>query len=138
MFFLFLAELKTSDIWKNAFVMKNSMRFSNHDFDIFSHAFQHESFRSQIPVVWISNDSLKISVNDIFRIKQHYTNVKIFNKHVNFNEKKKLMIVQNFNDFFEIESMKFWFFKIKSHTAFAKFNECCVNNLLWIYNKKWN
>ena len=88
LFFLFLAESKISNIWKKTFVMKNSMKFLNHDFNIFSHVFQHEFFQFSNSVMWISDDLLKISINKIFRIKQRYTNVKIFNKHANFNEKK--------------------------------------------------
>ena len=88
LFFSFFVELKISDIFENAFVNENSMKFLNNDFNIFLHVFQHEFFWFQNPMVWISNDSLKISIDDIFQIKQCYRNVKISNLHINFNKKK--------------------------------------------------
>ena len=118
LFFLFLAEFKTSDTWEKTFVTENSTKFSNYNFNIFSHVFQHGSFWFPNPMMWIPNDLLEISIDEIFWTKQHYTNVKIFNKHANFNEKKKLTIVQNFNKFFEIKSMKFWLLKFQiSHVV---------------------
>ena len=88
LFFSFLVEFKISDTFENTFVNENSMEFLNNDFNIFSHVFQHEFFWFQNPVVWISDDSLKINIDDIFWIKQCYKNVKISYLHANFNEKK--------------------------------------------------
>jgi hypothetical protein len=69
-------------------------------------AFQHESLRIQRPVVWIPDDCLGISDDEISRIKQRYDNVKITNEHAGLDEKGRITIKQIASDFSEVESMK--------------------------------
>ena len=69
-------------------------------------AFQHKSLGVEEPVVWIPDDPLGISNDEISRIRQRYSNMKISNKHASLNGKGKLTIVQGPSGFSEIESMK--------------------------------
>ena len=122
MFFSFFVESKVSDNFKNVFAngRENFIKILNNNFDIFSHAFQHESFWIQKPMVWISNDLLEINIDDISWIEQQYRNAKISNIHAKFDEKGELMIAQDFNGFFEIGSMKRWFLKIQIERTVRK------------------
>ena len=56
-------------------------------------AFQHKSLSVEEPVVWIPDDPLGISNNEISCVRQRYSNMKISNKHVSLNGKGKLTII---------------------------------------------
>ena len=69
-------------------------------------AFQHESLHIQRPMVWIPDDHLGISDDEISRIKQRYGNVRITNEHAGLDGKGRVTITQNASGFSEVESMK--------------------------------
>ena len=69
-------------------------------------AFQHESLRIQRFLVWISDDRLGISNDEISRIKQHYGDLGITNQHAGLDEKGMVTITQTASDFSEVESLK--------------------------------
>jgi hypothetical protein len=57
-------------------------------------------------VVWIPDDRLVISDDEISRIKQRYGNVEITNEHAGLDEKGRVTITQTASGFSEVESMK--------------------------------
>jgi len=69
-------------------------------------AFQHESLRTQRPMVWIPDDHLGISDDEISRIKRRYGNVRITNEHAGLDEKGRVTITQNASAFSEVELRK--------------------------------
>ena len=99
---------ESSSINEIFFNMHSEMKnfTSNERDDLASLTFQHESFRIQRSVIWISDDYFEISDDEILHIKQHYDNVKITNKHADLDEKRRVTITQIISDFSEVESMK--------------------------------
>ena len=69
-------------------------------------AFQHQSLRVEEPVVWIPDDPLGISNDEISHIRQRYSNIKISNRHASLNRMGRLTINQGSGNFSEIESIK--------------------------------
>ena len=59
---------------------------SNERNDLASLTFEYESLRIQRSVMWISDDRLEISDDEISRIKQRYGNVEITNEHADLDE----------------------------------------------------
>lgn len=73
---------------------------------LLSLAFQRGSLRVQRPVVWIPDDRLVISSDEISRVKQLYSNVRISNEYAGLDEKGRLTLTQDTSRFSDIESMK--------------------------------
>ena len=69
-------------------------------------AFQHESLCIKQPIVWIPDDRLGISDDEISRIRRHYSNVRVSNKHASLDGKGSVTITQNSKGFSEVESMR--------------------------------
>lgn len=69
-------------------------------------AFQCRSLSIQRPVVWIPDDRLGISGDEISRINQLYSNVRISNEHAGLDGKGRVTLTQDASRFSEIESMK--------------------------------
>ena len=68
--------------------------------------FQHGSLCVQRPVVWVPDDPLGISDDEISRIKQQYGNVRINNEHANLDEIGRVTITQDAGALSDIEWMK--------------------------------
>ncbi len=99
---------ESSSINEIFFNMHSEMKnfTSNKRDDLASLTFQHESFRIQRSVIWISDDHFEISDDEILHIKQRYNNVRITNEHADLDEKKRVTITQIISDFSEVKSMK--------------------------------
>ena len=69
-------------------------------------AFQHESLCIQKPVIWIPDDRMGISDDEISCTKQQYGNVCISNGHACLYGKGRVIITQDASDPSELESMK--------------------------------
>ncbi len=57
-------------------------------------------------MVWIPDDRLGISNDEISSIKQLYSNVRISNEHAGLDGKGRVTLTQDASKFSEIESMK--------------------------------
>jgi len=77
---------------------------SNELDDLVSLAFQHEALHIQRPVIWISKDSLRISDNEVFRIRKYDSNMRISNEHADLDIKGRVTVTQNSREFSEVES----------------------------------
>lgn len=104
--------------WSKNSSSVNDMFFNMHDDmknftlnendDLVSLAFQHASLCIQRSVVWISDDHLRISDDEMFHIKRHYSNVRITNEHASLDEKRRVIITQDSQELLKIKSMKLW------------------------------
>ena len=68
--------------------------------------FQYKSLCVEKPIIWIPNDRLGISNDKITRISQHYSNIRVSNKHISLDEKGRVTITQNPSGLSEIELIK--------------------------------
>ena len=71
---------------------------ANHHEDPISLAFQHESLCIQRPVIWIPNDRLGISDDEISCLEQQYSNVRMSNEHTCLDEKGRVKITHDASD----------------------------------------
>ena len=71
---------------------------ANEHGDPVSLPFQHESLCIQKPVVWIPNDHLGISDDEISCLEQQYSNVRMSNGHACLDEKGRVKITQDASD----------------------------------------
>ena len=68
--------------------------------------FQHASLCMQKPVIWIPNDHLGISDDEIFRVRQRYSNVSVSNEHAVMDEKGRVKVTQDPGSLSRLEPMK--------------------------------
>ena len=67
--------------------------------------FQHASLCMQKPVIWIPNDPLGISDDEILRIRQRYSNVSVSNEHAVIEGKGRVKVTRDTSRLSAIESM---------------------------------
>jgi len=79
---------------------------SNEPDDLVPLEFQYEVIRIQKPVVWIPNDRLRISEDEIFRFRQYGSDMGISNEHASLDAKGRVAITRSPYHFSELESMK--------------------------------
>ena len=69
-------------------------------------AFQQGSFCLEKPIVWIPDDRLGISDDEISRISQQCSNVRVSNEHASLDEKGRVTIMQSSSGLPRVELMK--------------------------------
>lgn len=68
-------------------------------------AFQHGSLGIQEPVIWIPNDQLGISDDELSRVRQQYEKLKTSNEHATLNESGKITITQDACDLADLAKL---------------------------------